>query len=92
MSAPGRAPLDWLLTTTARHIPGVTPRAPLTTAHIALMSELAIWEWHGTGESTPESRADAAALREALDRIPINGATRDEYAARICLAAKGVTL
>ncbi|MEV7470251.1 hypothetical protein AB0O20_27660 [Streptomyces kronopolitis] len=84
--------MDWLLSTTARRIPGVTPRAPLTTAHIGLMAELAIWDWYGTGESTPESRADSAALREALDRIPIAGATRGEYAARLQLAAKGVTL
>lgn len=92
MTAPGRAPLDWLLTTTARRIPGASPTAPLTSAHVALMAELTIWDWYGTGEPTSESRADTQALREALDRIPIDGATRDEYAARICLAAHGVTL
>lgn len=92
MTAPGRAPRDWLLATTARRIPGVNPSAPLTRAHVALMAELTIWDWHGTSDPTPESRADAQLLRDALDRIPIDGAARDEYAARLSLAAQGVTL
>ncbi|MFG2826082.1 hypothetical protein ACGFWI_01145 [Streptomyces sp. NPDC048434] len=93
MTAPGRAPRDWLLATTARRIPGVAPTAPLTREHVALMAELTIWDWHGTADPTPESRADAHLLREALDRIPINdGDTRDEYATRIQLAARGVAL
>ncbi|MGA5635049.1 hypothetical protein [Streptomyces lydicamycinicus] len=92
MTAPGRAPRDWLLTTTARRIPGVSPGAPLTHEHVALMAELTIWDWHGTRGSTPDSRADAQLLRDALDDMPIDGATRDEYAARLRLAAQEVRL
>lgn len=92
MTAPVRAPLDWLLETTARRLPTLAPHAPLTHSHLALIAQLTIWDWHGTAGPTEESRADAQALRDAFDRLPIAGATRDEYAARLRLAAHGVAL
>ncbi|MFJ3949004.1 hypothetical protein ACIPXV_02895 [Streptomyces libani] len=87
-----RAPLDWLLDSTARHLPGGNGSAPLTADHLAHMSELAIWDWHGTSDPTPESIADKRALTDALDRLPINSETRGEFAARIQLLAKGAVL
>ncbi|MGW7247725.1 hypothetical protein [Streptomyces decoyicus] len=92
MTAPGRAPMDWLLTTTAHRLPTGSPNATLTEAHLTLIAELTIWDWHGTADPDENSIADARALRDELDRIPIDGATRDEYAARLHLAAKGVRL
>lgn len=92
MTTPGRAPLDWLLTATARRLPTGSQHAMLTPDHLALIAELTIWDWHGTSDPTEESRADAQALRDAFDRLPIAGATRDEYAARLQLAAKGAVL
>ncbi|MFG2400744.1 hypothetical protein [Streptomyces lydicus] len=88
-----RAPRDWLLTTLADKLPTGSPNARLTPERIALTVELVIWDWHGTGDPTPDSRADAQALRDELARIPHNtGDTRAEYAARLRLAAKGVML
>lgn len=92
MTAPGPAPMDWLLGTTAGYLPTGAPNALLTPDHLALMAVLAVWEWHGPGVPTPESIADRQALRDALDRISINGDTRAEYAARLQLAAKGAVL
>jgi hypothetical protein len=92
MTATGRAPRDWLLSTTADRLPTGSPNAVLTAAHLALIAELTIWDWHGTADPDENSIADTRALRDELDRIPIDGATRDEYAARLHLAAKGAVL
>lgn len=84
--------MDWLLDATARHLPGVSGSARLTPGHLKLMSELAIWEWHGTASPTPQSVADQRALADALARLPLDGLTRTDAAARIQLAAKGAVL
>ncbi|MEU9498221.1 hypothetical protein [Streptomyces sp. NPDC048196] len=87
-----RAPLDWLLTTAADKLPTGSPNAPITRERIALTIELVIWDWHGTGDPTTDSIADTNALRSVLLGLPIRGATRAEYAARVRLAAQGVSL
>lgn len=87
-----RAPLDWLLTATAYRLPASSPNALLTADHLALMVELTVWEWHGTGEPTPEATTDRTSLRDALHRLPLDGLTRADAAARIQLTAKGAVL
>ncbi|MEU7156032.1 hypothetical protein AB0A98_06245 [Streptomyces chrestomyceticus] len=86
------APLALLLTATADRLATHNPATTLTTERLLVEAHVAVWDWHGTYTDTAPVRADLATLTRALDGLPFHSTTRGEYATRLRLTARGVTL
>ncbi|MFI5525002.1 hypothetical protein [Streptomyces platensis] len=84
MSDADRARLRDLLGDTADRLTRGNSSAILTPETLQFLAHLSVWRWHGSyTDATPAVLADLKNLEAVLDELPLDGATRTEYADRL---------
>ncbi|MFE0376241.1 hypothetical protein ACFW1M_11760 [Streptomyces inhibens] len=89
MSDADRARLRDILEDTADRLAVGCSGAILTAETLKFMAHLSVWRWHGSyTNATPAVLADLKNIAAALAKLPLDGGTRAEYAARIRQSVK----